>query len=85
MGLLYRACGAPRHEIEEGGAASAEEKGFTASSCPPAHGEDEDDLLRYLDEEVWAVRWAGADGLLLGCCWAPAWACVRPLHGCMAR
>jgi hypothetical protein len=41
--LLYRACGAPRHEFEEGGGSSAEEKRGTASCCPPREEGDEDD------------------------------------------
>jgi hypothetical protein len=36
---------APRHELEQGGAASEREKGDTASRWPPALGEDEDELV----------------------------------------
>jgi hypothetical protein len=45
VGLLSVLEPDPRHELEQGEAASDREKGSTASRWPPAHGEDEDDFV----------------------------------------
>jgi hypothetical protein len=55
--LLYRACGAPRHEFEEGGGSSAEEKRGTASCCPPREEGDEDDASQIFFGR--RGKWAG--------------------------
>jgi hypothetical protein len=66
---FYTAPGrAPRHDVEPGEAASAREKAITASCCPPAHEEDEDELLLVNFYE--GVCWAGlgrAGLTVLGC------------------
>jgi hypothetical protein len=58
----------PRHTVEPGEAASAREKAITASCCPPAHEEDEDELLlvNFYEGLCWAGL--GRAGLtVLGC------------------
>jgi hypothetical protein len=62
----------PRHGFGRGDGASAREKGFTASCCPPAHGDEEDDaLFDFFRRRGTGLCFVGelghASGLVLGC------------------